>query len=79
MPTTKNAASVKTVPSRRRFLQTSLAGGVGAAMLPALAGAREMAAYVRQLLPRFAIPNSMSLPSRISKLGCSPENLPPVP
>ncbi len=43
MPTTKNAAPVKTVPSRRRFLQSSLASGVGAAMLPALAGARELA------------------------------------
>ncbi len=32
------------VPSRRRFLQTSLAGAVGFSVLPALAGAREMVA-----------------------------------
>src|SRR5437667_4681942 len=30
------------MPPRRRFLQTSLFGGVGAAILPALAGAREL-------------------------------------
>jgi amidase len=33
------------VPSRRRFLQASLGGAVGASVLPALAGAREVAAY----------------------------------
>ena len=32
------------VPSRRRFVQTTVVGGVAAALLPALAGAREMAA-----------------------------------
>ena len=32
------------VPQRRRFLQTSLLGSVSAAVLPALAGARELAA-----------------------------------
>jgi len=32
------------VPPRRRFLRTSLVGGVSAALLPALAGARELAA-----------------------------------
>src|SRR5947208_9798582 len=31
------------MPPRRRFLQTSLLGGVGTAILPALAGARELA------------------------------------
>jgi len=41
LPTTKNAVPVTTMPSRRRFLQASLASGAGAAMLPALAGARE--------------------------------------
>lgn len=44
MPPTKTAVPVNTVPSRRRFLQASLASGIGAAMLPALAGARELAA-----------------------------------
>ena len=33
------------VPPRRRFLQASIIGGAGATLLPALAGAREMAAY----------------------------------
>ena len=41
----ENVVPVKTVPPRRRFLQTSMLGGVAAAMLPAMAGAREMAAY----------------------------------
>jgi amidase len=33
------------MPPRRRFLQTSLIGAAGAAVLPALAGAREIAAH----------------------------------
>jgi amidase len=41
----KKTKGLGQVPQRRRFLKTSLLGGVGAAMLPALAGAREMAAY----------------------------------
>jgi amidase len=41
----KNAASIDAVPQRRRFLQVGLLGGLGTAVLPALAGAREMAAY----------------------------------
>lgn len=40
----ENAIPDPTVPPRRRFLQTTVLGGVGAAMLPALAGARELAA-----------------------------------
>jgi amidase len=36
----------KSVASRRRFLQTSLGSALGALVLPALAGAREMAAYL---------------------------------
>jgi len=38
----KNLAVNSEMPPRRRFLQTSLFGGVGAAILPALAGAREL-------------------------------------
>jgi len=38
--------AVSDVPSRRSFLQTSLVGGVSAAVLPALAGAREIVAPV---------------------------------
>ena len=38
----KNTAPID-VPPRRRFLQTGLLGGMGATLLPALAGAREMA------------------------------------
>jgi amidase len=41
----KKTKGLGQVPQRRRFLKTSLLGGLGAAMLPALAGAREMAAY----------------------------------
>ncbi len=40
----KNSAS-RAVQSRRRFLQAGLVGAVGVSVLPALAGAREMAAY----------------------------------
>ena len=39
----ENIVPGDTVLPRRRFLQTSMLGGVGAAMLPAMAGAREMA------------------------------------
>lgn len=35
------AVSVDAMPPRRRFLQTTVLGGLGSAMLPALAGARE--------------------------------------
>ncbi len=38
-----SAAASTAPPSRRRFLQSSLAGGIAAGMLPALASAREMA------------------------------------
>ena len=38
----KNLAVNSEMPPRRRFLQTSLFGGVGAAILPALASAREL-------------------------------------
>jgi len=37
----ENSVPVDTVLPRRRFLQTSMLGGVGAAMLPAMAGAGE--------------------------------------
>ncbi len=40
----KSTLPADAVPSRRRFVQTAVVGGVGAALLPALAGAREMAA-----------------------------------
>jgi amidase len=39
----ENTVPGDTVLARRRFLQTSMLGGVGAAMLPAMAGARETA------------------------------------
>ena len=39
-----NTLPADVVPSRRRFVQSAVVGGVGAALLPALAGAREMAA-----------------------------------
>jgi amidase len=39
----KNASSVDLAPQRRHFLQTSLLAGMSAAVLPALAGARETA------------------------------------
>jgi amidase len=39
----KNPTRDDEVPQRRRFLQTSFLGSVSAAMLPALAGAREIA------------------------------------
>src|SRR5206468_9490474 len=38
-----NLAVKPEILPRRRFLQTSLLGGVGGAILPALAGARELA------------------------------------
>jgi len=38
----ENVVPEETVPPRRRFLQTTMLGGVGAAMLPAMAAAREM-------------------------------------
>src|SRR5579862_1100991 len=38
-----NAAPGGVPPSRRRFLQSSIAAGMAAGILPALAGAREMA------------------------------------
>jgi amidase len=41
----KNAAFNDAVPQRRRFLQAGLLGGLVAAVLPALVGARDMAAY----------------------------------
>ena len=46
MRNSKPAVSINTdaVPPRRRFLQASIIGGAGATLLPALAGAREMAA-----------------------------------
>jgi amidase len=40
----ENTVPADTVPSRRRFLQNTVLGGVAAAMLPALAGARGMTA-----------------------------------
>ncbi|MGA8313575.1 MAG: amidase [Terriglobales bacterium] len=40
-----NAASDNAMPPRRRFLLTSLLGAVGAAVMPAVAGAREIAAH----------------------------------
>ena len=42
MRKSKNPA-LSAAPSRRRFLKTSLAGAVGASVLPALAGTRDMA------------------------------------
>ena len=42
-PDAKNEALVTVPPSRRRFLQSSVAGGIAAAILPALAGARALA------------------------------------
>src|SRR3989454_991983 len=39
----KKLALNSEMPPRRRFLQTTLLGGVGTAILPALAGARELA------------------------------------
>jgi amidase len=42
----KSAVVGSTVSSRRRFLQAGLVGGAGATVLPALAGARTMAAYL---------------------------------
>ncbi len=43
----KNIPSGDEAPSRRRFLQTSLIGGVSTALLPALADARELAPQER--------------------------------
>ncbi len=43
MKTQKNISPDREVPPRRRFLRTSLVGGVSAAVLPALASARELA------------------------------------
>ena len=43
MRKSKSTLPADAVPSRRRFVQTAVIGGVGAALLPALAGAREMA------------------------------------
>jgi amidase len=40
-----SAASDNAMPPRRRFLQTSLLGAIGGAVLPALAGTREVAAH----------------------------------
>ena len=47
MRNSKPAVSIHTdaVPPRRQFLQASILAGTGATLLPALAGAREMAAY----------------------------------
>jgi amidase len=42
----KSSVVGSTVSSRRRFLQAGLVGGAGATVLPALAGARTMAAYL---------------------------------
>jgi amidase len=42
--TLKNTPPIDAVPPRRRFLRTSLLGGMSAALLPALAGAREISA-----------------------------------
>src|SRR5579863_6377030 len=44
--TDKNVVSESAVLPRRRFLQAGLIGGVGAAVLPAVAGAREIAPAV---------------------------------
>jgi amidase len=43
LKTQKNISPDREVPPRRRFLRTSLVGGVSAAVLPALASARELA------------------------------------
>ena len=40
----KSLVTADPVPPRRKFLQTTVLGGVAAAVMPALAGAREMAA-----------------------------------
>jgi amidase len=44
LPEPKNAAFADALPPRRRFLKVSLAGVAGTVVLPALAGAREVAA-----------------------------------
>jgi amidase len=43
LPEPRNAAFADAVPPRRRFLRVSVAGAAGTVMLPALAGAREVA------------------------------------